>query len=115
MISCSFEQTDTAMRPLPPIPPHSPSHFPEGLEPSVNQKISSKDILSPQPEESVSLSQEEKEILDYTKAMKQLPNVRTQRIAEIQKTLSQGQYSVSAEDLADKMIQEIPTPPPSRT
>jgi len=61
----------------------------------------------PQQLESVSLSQTGEEIHLYTEAMTLLPDVRQERITEIQTALRKGTYSVSSENLADKLIKEL--------
>jgi negative regulator of flagellin synthesis FlgM len=61
----------------------------------------------PQQSETVSISQTGQEINQYTEAMAELPDIREERIAQIQEALEKGTYSVSSQDLADKLIQEL--------
>ena len=89
----------------------SPSHTQENLKTSVNPKDKGKGPIPPEQLESVSISQAGQELHQYTEAMANLPDVRQERIAKIQAAIEQGTYSVSAEDLADKLIQDIASPP----
>jgi len=91
------------------------------IQPSSTQSSPSKDALSvsakkevdlsepPQQSETVSISQAGQEIKQYTEAMAELPDIREERIAQIQAALKKGTYSVSSQDLADKLIQELST------
>ena len=47
----------------------------------------------------------------FLEAIDKLADVRQQRITKIQKSIQLGIYSVSSETLADKIIQELQTPP----
>lgn len=40
-------------------------------------------------------------------AARQLPDIRQERVREIQDALAAGQYHVSSEDLADALIQDV--------
>ncbi len=63
----------------------------------------------PEQSETVSISQTGQEINKYTEAMAELPDVRKDRIAPIQAALESGTYSVSSQELADKIIQDLST------
>ncbi|MEX2492646.1 MAG: flagellar biosynthesis anti-sigma factor FlgM [Nitrospirales bacterium] len=65
-----------------------------------------------QQSDPMALSLRGQEIKQYTKAMADIPDIRQDRITRIQTTLKKGAYSVSAQDLADKLIQEISNLPP---
>lgn len=97
------------MEPLPSTPPSSASPSPrtEALQSVATLKEKGERSTAPQESVPVSLSQAGQEIHHYTEAMAELPDVRQERITEIQKALENGTYAVSAHDLAGKLIQEI--------
>jgi negative regulator of flagellin synthesis FlgM len=97
------------MQPLSSIPsgPTQPSPSKEALSASLNDKI---ELSTPhQQSETVSISKTGQEINQYAEAMAELPDIREERIAQIQAALEKGTYSVSSQDLADKLIQELST------
>ena len=101
------------MKPLSATPSHAaqPSLPKTLLQASAkNQNIIAHDD-SPHELESISISREGQEISQYTKAMSNLPDIRQERIAQIQTALQEGTYTVSSEDLADKLIQELASNP----
>jgi negative regulator of flagellin synthesis FlgM len=108
MLSFKALPETTRMQPLSSIP----SGF---IEPSSSKETlsASEDkielLAPPQQSETVSISQTGQEITQYTEAMAKLPDIRKERIAEIQAALEKGTYSVSSQDLADKLIQELST------
>ena len=59
--------------------------------------------------EPISISPTSQEIKQYTEAMGELPDIRKERIEQIQASLKSGTYSVSSQDLADKIIQDLST------
>ncbi len=99
------------MQPLSSIPSNfsqsSPSQ--EALSASVENKNKIELSTPPEQSETVSISQTGKEINQYIEAMAELPDIREERIAQIQAALEKGTYSVSSQDLADKLIQELST------
>lgn len=94
-----------------PSPSASPSPSPKTLSTSVTHKNKGEGSKATQQSESISISQTGQEINQYTKIMADLPDIRQKRITEIQAALKKGTYSVSAEDLADKLISEISNQP----
>ena len=97
------------MEPLSSIPSSSTQSSPskDALSASAKDKV---DLSAPpQQSETVSMSQTGQEIKQYTEAMGELPDIREERIAQIQAALEKGTYSVSSQDLADKLIQELST------
>lgn len=102
------------MEPLSSIPSHSTpsSSSKETPQASVRQKTTIKPLTQPPPSASISISQSGKEIQQYTEAIANLPDVRQDRITEIQVALENQKYSVSPQDLADKIIQDIANPRP---
>ena len=90
------------MQPLSSTPSPSPPQEPAPT--TVDQKRKVKAAAPSNETEAVSISQPGQEINQYTEAMIKLPNVRQERITEIQDALKNGTYSVGSEDLADKLI-----------
>jgi len=99
------------MQPLSSIPSSSTQSSPskEALSASVKDKDKIELSTPPQQSETISISQTGQEINQYTEAMAELPDIREERIAQIQAALEKGTYSVSSQDLADKLIQELST------
>jgi len=95
-----------------PGPSAIPSRTPESSHISAKSKDKVERSPSSQQLESVSLSQTGQEIKQYIEAMADLPDVRQERITEIQAAVKKGTYSVSSQDLADKLIQDISTQQP---
>jgi len=97
------------MEPLSSTPSHTvqSSLSKESLQASAKQKGITEHQAPPQGLESVSISQAGKEIHQYTEVLSNLPDIRQERIAQIQTALQKGTYTVSSEDLADKLIQEL--------
>lgn len=111
MISFKILPETTRMQPLSSIPPSSTQSSPskEALSASVKDKNKIELSTPPQQSETVSISQTGQEINQYTEALAELPDIREERIARIQAALEKGTYSVSSQDLADKLIQELST------
>ena len=101
------------MEPLSSTPAHATQS--SLSKPPLHASAKPKSIIthhaSPHESESVSISQAGKEISQYTEAMKNIPDIRQERIAQIQAALQKGTYTVSSEDLADKLIQELASEP----
>ncbi len=92
--------------------PHgTPPPSPETLPSSTNSKDKNEHARTIQQSEPVIISQTGQEINRYTEAMADLPDIREERILAIQTALENGTYSVSAQDLADKIIPEISNTP----
>lgn len=100
------------MLPLSSTPSHSPSRTQEAQATPVDPKSQVEALTPKQQVAFVSLSQTGKETNQCTEPMADLPDVRQERIREIQDALEKGTYSVSSGDLADKLIQEISNQPP---
>ena len=99
------------MEPLSSPPPHSTSSSSSKQTPqvSVSQRSTIKPSRPVHPAASVSISEIGKEIQQYTEDIANLPDVRQDRITEIKAALEKQTYSVSSQDLADKIIQDIST------
>ena len=97
------------MEPLSSLPPGSTQSSPSKDALPVSAKDKGDLSAPPQQSETVSISQSGQEITQYTEAMAELPDIREERIAQIQAALKKGTYSVSSQDLADKLIQELST------
>lgn len=59
--------------------------------------------------EPISISRTGQEIKQFIQAMAELPDVRKERIDQIQAALQSETYSVSSQDLAEKIIQDLST------
>ena len=98
-------------------PSSTPSHAAQSSlsKPPLQASAKHKSIIahhaSPHELESVSISQAGQEINQYTEAIRNLPDIRQERIEQIQTALQEGTYSVSSEDLADKLILELSDTP----
>jgi flagellar biosynthesis anti-sigma factor FlgM len=97
------------MEPLSSIPPSSTQSSPSKDAFPASAKDKGDLSAPPQQSETVSISQSGQEITQYTEAMAELPDIREERIAQVQAALEKGTYSVSSQDLADKLIQELST------
>ena len=60
-----------------------------------------------QQRDKVEISSEAKELLGLRQRVSQLPIVNSERVAEIKAKIEKGQYQVSAQELAEKMLGEI--------
>lgn len=92
-----------------PVGPSTSSK--ETLHTSVNPEDKVEHSTPPQHVESIAISQIVQEIKQYTETMADLPDIRKERITQIQLALKNGTYSVSSKDLADKLIQELSNQP----
>ncbi|TFG61810.1 MAG: flagellar biosynthesis anti-sigma factor FlgM [Nitrospirales bacterium] len=105
---------------IPPMP-HLPSMPPRAIPSSPSNETPHASVepkkvepsMASQQSEPVSLSPIGQEIRQYTKAMADIPDIRKERITQIQAALKKGAYSISSQDLADKLIQEISSLPPA--
>jgi|GEM_PF-3531909 len=59
---------------------------------------------APEPEDNIDLSFDPAQVDKLKQAAKELPDVRADKVAEIKAKIQSGNYHVSAEDIADKMI-----------
>lgn len=57
-------------------------------------------------EEKVSLSSMARDIQQAAKAIEKLPEVREEKVRELQEQIETGRYNVSGEKIAEKMISE---------
>jgi len=55
----------------------------------------------------VDISNRSKEIADILSAINQLPDIRTDKVQEIQKSVEGGTYSVDSSKVADKILKNI--------
>ena len=58
------------------------------------------------PEEKVNLSTTAKDVQNLKNAISKLPDVREEKVQEVQKMLKNGTYNVSADKIAGKMVGE---------
>jgi flagellar biosynthesis anti-sigma factor FlgM len=62
--------------------------------------------VSPSPSERVDLSTAAKDIQQLKEALSRLPDVREEKIREVQQKLKDGAYHVGADQIAGKMVGE---------
>ena len=99
--------------------PFSSKYFQVPPSPPTKKKIQfflsdTNEIEISEPrQESDSLLPKEQEIKTYTETMADFPDIRQERINEIQAAIEQGTYLVSAEDLANSLLKEISSQPPN--
>lgn len=95
---------------IPPTPPRDASSSPL-TETVLSSHNTSNDVSALSSEragdDTVSLPTPSQEISYYLERMSQIPDVRQARIAYIQKAMDSQTYSISAEKLADSLIQEL--------
>lgn len=101
------------MNPLSSIPPTPPgdASSPPPKETALSSPDASNDVStlasSPAKGDRLSSSTPTPEISSYLECMSQIPDVRQARIAQIQKAIDSQTYTISAEKLADSLIQEL--------
>ncbi|MDH5428288.1 MAG: flagellar biosynthesis anti-sigma factor FlgM [Nitrospirota bacterium] len=78
----------------------------ETAQPPVKPKKDEPSMAS-QESEPLTLSPLGQEIKQYSNALANLPDIRLERVTQIQKALKNGTYAISSQNLADKLIQEI--------
>jgi flagellar biosynthesis anti-sigma factor FlgM len=59
------------------------------------------------PKDRVEISSRSKEIADIMSAINQLPDVRTDKVQQVQKSIEAGTYSVDSSKVADKILKSI--------
>lgn len=62
--------------------------------------------------DSVSLSLPTQEVSHYLERMSQIPDVRQPRITQIQRAIDSQTYVISPEELAEKILGELPSAEP---
>jgi anti-sigma28 factor (negative regulator of flagellin synthesis) len=104
------------MNPLSSIPPTPPVDLSSPLRkiPSSAQdplKDASDSPLSP-PIDNVSLSLPTQEVSHYLERMSEIPDIRQTRITQIQRALTSQTYDISSEEVAEKILGELPSAEP---
>ena len=73
--------------------------------------VEAKDNAAPaknaSPQDRVDISSRSKEIADILSAINKLPDVRTDKVQEIQKSVEAGTYTVDSSKVADKIMKNI--------
>ncbi len=82
----------------------------------VSQQITNEKKVNSEPgkqladkaiaDEKVSLSSAAKDIQRAEKAIKELPDVREEKVQELKSQIEAGQYNVNGEKIAEKMVSE---------
>ncbi len=95
---------------IPPTPPGNVSSSPPKetvlSSPDISNDVSA---LAPNSakDERLTPSTPTQEASSYLERMSQIPDVRQAKIAHIQKAIDSQNYAISAEKLADSLIQEL--------
>ena len=96
-------------------PLHSdyPSPTGETLKPphEANQSLGSKSVPSPltlnkKTRDPVILSEDQRKHQNVIDAIKEVPDIRHDKVQKIQKALESGQYRIPSKDIADSIIQD---------
>ncbi len=102
---------------MPPTPPGNAASSPPKetvlSSPDINNDVSA---LAPNSakDDRLSTSTPIREVSSYLERMSQIPDVRQDKIAHFQKAIDSQNYAISAEKLADSLIQEL-HPHPQKT
>ena len=90
-----------------PLPPLSPKVYPEeeGHSPSTKESFSSDPQQSITDQLTVSHGVSQHQAIQDI--LKQIPEVRQERVAQIREALESGQYQVSSDVVADRIIRDI--------
>jgi len=72
----------------------------------VGDKTESANKVTPQTSDSVRISSDAKEALRMMGEVQKVPDVREEKVRELQALISSGTYSVSGEQVAESMIKE---------
>lgn len=67
---------------------------------SANDKQNSAAVES----DAVSISEKGKDVSEMTRTLKEMPDVRADKIADLKERISNGTYNVSGKDIASKII-----------
>lgn len=95
---------------IPPTPPGDTPSFPpkeEALSFSDGSHEGSTLAPNPAKKDRTSPSPPSREVSFYLEQMSQIPDVRQDKIAHSQKAIESQNYGISAEKLADSLIQEL--------
>lgn len=102
---------------IPPTPPGDAPSFPP-KETALSFPDASNEVSALAPnsakDDKTSPSTSSREVSFYLEQMSQVPDVRQDKIAHFQKAIDSQNYGISAEKLADSLIQEI-RPHPEET
>ena len=80
-------------------------HQPKGIASSTRENISSK--TDPSVRDQVTVSDLGREHQAIQEVLKEIPEIRQERVNEIRAALESGNYDVSSDLLADRLIQDI--------
>ncbi|MDA8389115.1 MAG: flagellar biosynthesis anti-sigma factor FlgM [Nitrospiraceae bacterium] len=84
---------------------------PEGLDPGSVKKTafagSGGKANGAGPSDNIEISRKGKEMQSLLNAVHRLPQMRMDKVAAISQSVKTGQYAVSAENIAEKMISEM--------
>lgn len=72
-----------------------------------NNQVNSKTIEKKQSDDVIKISEDSKKIAELANTIKNIPEIRTQKIEELKKVIETGQYTVDPKKLAEKIISEL--------
>jgi negative regulator of flagellin synthesis FlgM len=81
----------------------------QGMKPSPSEKNSATPNMGSAASVSdrVELSPQSRDMKKIHEILAATPEIRTEKVAELRKAITEGTYKVKAEDVVDKMIQEF--------
>lgn len=70
------------------------------------EKVSANDIQNSSVVESdeVSISEKGKDVSEMTRTLKEMPDVRADKVADLKERIANGTYNISGKDIASKII-----------
>ena len=92
--------------PIPPSenitkPSNRPSNAPVAHSSTASSTSQSKNTGDP-----VNLSDKQKEFEDLIDAIKQVPDIRQEKVEKFRKAIEAGQYRIPSKEIADRIIQD---------
>jgi len=87
-------------------PLHDLATLLSGLQEPAPSKAAApnRSAAKPGPEDSVRISERAKEFQKLYQAVSQAPDIRSEKVARLQETITAGTYNVSGQKVADKII-----------
>jgi len=88
----------------PPVKKKKTGEFGKLLNEKMDKSVKSSDTTKTENIKKTELSPEDKKIVD--KALKDTPDVRAEKIAEIKEKIANGTYNIDSKTLADAMLKK---------
>lgn len=74
---------------------------------NVRNQVESKSIEKKQSDDVIEISKDSRKIAELANTIKNMPEIRTQKIEELKKVIEAGNYTVDPRKLAEKIISEL--------